>query len=71
PTLWAVLLGVNMGPVLLATGSLASLLWLETLGRLGVRAHPRDFGRAGVLVGLPAGAAALAVSLAIHAFGWG
>jgi arsenical pump membrane protein len=71
PTLWAVLLGVNMGPVLLATGSLASLLWLETLGRLGVKAHPWDFGRAGALVGLPAGVAALAVALAVHAFGWG
>lgn len=69
PTLWAVLLGVNMGPVLLVTGSLASLLWLETLGRLGVRAHARDFGRAGAIVGLPAGAAALAVSLAVHALG--
>lgn len=71
PTLWAVLLGVNMGPVLLITGSLASLLWLDTLGRLGVQAHPRDFARAGALVGLPAGAAALAVSLLVHAFGWG
>ena len=39
PTLWAVLAGVNMGPVLLVTGSLASLLWLDALGRLGVHRH--------------------------------
>ena len=36
PALWAVLIGVNIGPVVLVTGSLASLLWLDALGRLGV-----------------------------------
>lgn len=71
PRLWAVLLGVNMGPLLVVTGSLASLLWLETLGRLGVPVRPRDFTRAGVVVGLPAAVAAGAVYLVIHAFGWG
>ncbi|MGH9070090.1 MAG: SLC13 family permease [Acidimicrobiales bacterium] len=50
--LWAVLLGVNMGPVVLATGALASLLWLETLGKMGVGATARDFSRVGVRVGL-------------------
>ena len=45
PTLvmWAVLVGVNMGPVILVTGSLASLQWLDALGRLGVAVHPKDF----------------------------
>jgi arsenical pump membrane protein len=66
PTLWAVLIGVNMGPVLLVTGSLASLLWLDTLGRLGVVVRPRDFTRVGVRVGLPAAVSGLAVSLLLH-----
>ncbi len=52
--LWAVLLGVNMGPVVLATGALASLLWLDCLGRLGVEVRPLDFSRVGTKVGLPA-----------------
>jgi arsenical pump membrane protein len=69
PTLWAALLGVNMGPVLLVTGTLASLLWLDTLGRLGVEATGRDLTRVGVRVGLPAGAAGLATMLALHAAG--
>jgi arsenical pump membrane protein len=63
PSLWAVLLGVNMGPVLLVTGSLASLLWISTLHRLGVEVRARDFTRAGLRAGLPAAAAALGVAL--------
>jgi arsenical pump membrane protein len=66
PVLWAVLIGVNMGPVLLVTGSLASLLWLDTLGRLDVPARARDFSRVGVRVGLPAAVSGLVVSLALH-----
>ncbi|MDQ2753940.1 MAG: SLC13 family permease [Actinomycetota bacterium] len=69
PTLWAVLLGVNMGPVLLITGSLASLLWLDALGRLGVKVRAWDFTRVGALVGLPAAAAALGVHLGLRASG--
>jgi arsenical pump membrane protein len=64
PALWATLVGVNMGPVVLVTGSLASLLWLDALRRLGVDVHPRDFTRVGLQVGLPAavaGAATLVV----------
>ena len=67
--MWAVLLGVNMGPVLLATGSLASLLWLSTLSRLGVPARPRDFTRFGARVGLPAAAAAVVVAVLMTATG--
>lgn len=59
--LWAVLLGVNMGPVVLATGTLASLLWLDALGRLGVEAGAGDFARVGIKVGIPSLAAATAV----------
>lgn len=54
PQLWAVLLGVNMGPVLLATGALASMLWLDTLRRMGVEVGASDFARVGARVGLPA-----------------
>lgn len=71
PALWAVLLGVNFGPVLLVTGSLASLLWLHTLGRLGVAVRASDFTRIGVRIGLPAAAAALVVELALRAAGLG
>lgn len=71
PALWSVLLGVNMGPVLLATGSLASLLWLDALGRLGVEARARDFTTAGLRIGVPAAVAGLAVRLVLVAAGVG
>jgi arsenical pump membrane protein len=69
PALWSVLVGVNMGPVLLATGSLASLLWLGTLRRLGIAARARDFSAVGVLVGLPAALGGEAAHLALHSAG--
>ncbi len=69
PELWAVLLGVNMGPVLLVTGSLASLLWMSTLRRLGVHVGPKDFTRFGLRAGLPGAGAGLAVALALRAVG--
>jgi arsenical pump membrane protein len=34
---WALLLGVNLGPLLWVTGALSTLLWQSTMGRLG---HP-------------------------------
>lgn len=68
--LWAVLVGVNMGPVLLVTGSLASLLWLDALGRLGVAARAGDFSWIGLRVGLPAAASGLGAHLALHAVGF-
>lgn len=69
PELWAVLLGVNMGPVLLVTGSLASLLWMSTLRRLGVGIGPAAFTRFGVRSALPGAAAALGVALVLRAAG--
>ncbi len=69
PTLWATLIGVNMGPVLLVTGTLASLLWLDTLGRLDVRARGRDLTMVGVRVGLPASICGFATLLVLHAAG--
>jgi arsenical pump membrane protein len=69
PTLWAALVGVDMGPVLLVTGTLAGLLWLDTLGRLDVAASGRDLARVGASVGLPAALSGLATLLALHAAG--
>lgn len=63
PSVWAVLLGVNMGPVLVVTGSLASLLWLDALRRLGVPVRARDFSRIGVQVGLPAALGGIGTAL--------
>jgi arsenical pump membrane protein len=68
-SLWAVLIGVNMGPVLLATGTLASLLWLATLRRLDVEVSAFDVTRVGIRVGLPAARSGLATLLVLHAAG--
>jgi arsenical pump membrane protein len=69
PSMWAVLLGVNMGPVLVVTGSLASLLWLESVHRLGVAVRPRDFTRFGIRVGLPGAVAGIGAALALAGAG--
>jgi len=58
---WAWLLGVNMGPTVVVTGSLAGLLWLDVARRSGLDVGWRDYARAGALVGLPALAVATAV----------
>jgi len=50
----AVLLGVNIGPNLTYTGSLATLLWRRTLIRDGTPPDLTDFTRLGLLTG-PAG----------------
>jgi len=67
--LWAFLLGVNVGPVLLVTGSLASLLWISTVRRLGVSVRARDFTWFGLRVGLPGACTAVVVALAQRAVG--
>lgn len=62
---WPVLWGVNAGPGLLVTGSLASLLWVDSMGRLG---HPVTAGRffsVGLRVVLPAAFAGLVVLVAL------
>jgi arsenical pump membrane protein len=64
---WALLLGVNAGPVLLVTGSLASLLWLDSARRLELDVGPREFARVGARVGLPALGAATATFLLLDA----
>jgi arsenical pump membrane protein len=52
--LWAVLLGANLGPLLLVTGSLSGLLWLTVARREGLAVGPLDYLRVGALVGVPA-----------------
>ncbi len=60
-TLWALLFGVNVGPTVLVTGSLAGLLWLEAVRRLGLPVDAREFARVGIRVGIPALVAGMAV----------
>lgn len=55
PTLLhAVLVAVDLGPTLLVTGSLATLLWLITLRRAGFSITPLQFLRLGLGVTIPA-----------------
>ncbi len=57
----ALLLGVNLGPTILVTGSLAGLLWLESARRSGLDVGPREYARVGLTAGIPALLAAIAV----------
>ncbi len=50
----AILIGVDLGPNLSVTGSLATILWLTALRREGVEVRGVDFLRLGVLVMPPA-----------------
>ena len=65
-TLWAVLLGTNVGPLAVPSGSLAVLLWLETVRRLGVPVRDRDYLRIGWWIGVPALLASLAMLLVLR-----
>ncbi len=69
PRVWALLLGVNMGPLFVVTGSLAGLLWLDSVGRLGVEVRAVDYSRVGARVGLPALLAAVLVLGGLRALG--
>jgi arsenical pump membrane protein len=55
-----VLIGVDLGPNLSVTGSLATLLWLGALRREGIEVGARAFLKLGVVVSLPALAGTLA-----------
>jgi Na+/H+ antiporter NhaD/arsenite permease-like protein len=61
--MWAVLVGVNFGPVVLASGSLSTLLWLRTVRSLGIEVTAARFTTIGLRIGLPAFGAAGAVRL--------
>jgi arsenical pump membrane protein len=50
----SILIGVDVGPNLSVTGSLATILWLAALRREGVEVRARDFLRLGLLVMPPA-----------------
>ncbi len=57
----AALIGGDLGPRLLPIGSLAGLLWLTLLGRMGVTVPLRTFVTVGAVVTVPSLAASLGV----------
>lgn len=59
----AVLIGVDLGPNLSVTGSLATILWLSALRREGLHVRALDFLKLGALVMTPALLASLATLL--------
>lgn len=59
--MWAWLLGVNVGAVVLPIGALANLLWLRIMRAEGVRVGLRGYLSITVPMGLPAAAVAIAV----------
>ena len=58
---WPLLLGVNLGPTILLTGSLAGLLWHASARRAGVEIGAGAYSRVGLAVGVPAMVAAATV----------
>jgi arsenical pump membrane protein len=66
----AALVGGDLGPRFLPIGSLAGLLWIDSLQREGVEITLREFARVGVLVTLPALAASLATLAAVSLLPW-
>ena len=56
----AILVGIDLGPNLSATGSLATILWLTALRREGIDVQALEFLKLGGVVMLPALLAALA-----------
>jgi arsenical pump membrane protein len=62
---WPLLLGVNIGALLLLTGSLSNLLWQRAAADAGVHVGARSFTRVGLRVGLPALVAAGLARLAL------
>ena len=59
----AVLIGVDLGPNLSITGSLATILWLNALRRDGVEVSALSFLKLGIVVTLPALAASLTAAV--------
>lgn len=64
--IWALMLGVNVGPLILVTGSLAALLWQASLARLGVPVTAAQFAGVGIRVLMPAMAAAFVILVAFR-----
>lgn len=57
---WAVVLGVNLGPTLWTMGALSTLLWQSTMASLGSPVSARRYASVGARVGLPGLAVAAA-----------
>jgi arsenical pump membrane protein len=51
---WSLLIGANIGPVLVISGALSGLLWRDTAAGLGVQVSARRYSSVGLRVGLPA-----------------
>lgn len=62
---WPLLVGVNMGPVLVLSGALSGLLWRDTAASLHLHVTFRRYSAVGFRVGLPALLAAAAVVLVV------
>lgn len=62
---WPLLVGVNMGPLLVISGSLSGLLWRDTAARLGLVVSARRYSVVGATVGLPAMAVAALVVVVV------
>jgi arsenical pump membrane protein len=65
-TVAALLLGLNLGPVVVVTGSLSGLLWMDAARRSGLRVGALDYARFGLLAGGPALLAATATFVLLH-----
>ncbi len=65
-SVWALLVGTNVGALLVPSGSLAVLLWLSTLRRLGLPVGQRDWFPVALRVALPGLVASLAALLALR-----
>ena len=63
---WPLLFGLNAGPSLLITGSLAGLLWQASARASGVHVSAGQYSRVGAMVGVPAMAAGVAVLLVLR-----
>ena len=63
----AVLIGVDLGPNLSVTGSLATILWLLAVRREGLDISAMDFLKVGAIAMPSALLAAMAGALAVHA----
>jgi arsenical pump membrane protein len=66
PVMSAVLIGVDLGPNLSVTGSLATILWLTALRREGQNVNAWTFLKLGALVTPPALLLALATLFLLH-----
>jgi arsenical pump membrane protein len=64
--IWALLLGINIGPLVLLSGTLAALLWQASLNRLQVDVTVTQFARVGAQVLIPALSAAFVVMIALR-----